>query len=622
MSSISCRIAASSTLLLTATLQAAEPAGAGLEPVVVTATRTEQPLDKTLAATTVIDRAEIERRQTQSVQDLLRGVPGISLSSNGGLGKATDILLRGTEPGHTLVLIDGIRAGSATTGSQAIQDLPVDQIDHIEIVRGPRSSLYGSEALGGVIHIFTRKGGKGLKPHLIVGAGSHSAYRVAGGVSGGDDKAWFNLSGARLESRGFNTCRGQPFSLGGGGCFTEEPDPDGYRNDSGSARLGYRFASGLQLEGNLLHAEGHNKFDGTVFAGNHGPFVQQALGGNLRYSPLSFWDLSLRAGRTLDESTQYWNRQYVSRFNTQRVSATWQNDFHLATGHLLSAGLDFYNDQVDSSSDYSVKSRSNKAGFLQYQLTFGGLDAVLGARVDDNEQFGVHPTGNVAVGYTWENGMRLTGSWGNAFRAPTFNQLYYPYYGTSDLRPEISESWEASLSGKHVGVNWSIHGYYTEITNLISTSYDTIICQGRFFCAQNVDQAEILGLEATAMTRLLGFDLAATFSASDPRDPITDHVLFRRSQVQFRFDLDRDLGPVRAGATVAGEDRRFDDPANRQRLPGNVTVDLRLASQPYRGFSLEGRVANLLDSHYETARFFQQDGRNFFVTLRYAPDSL
>ncbi|NJD08868.1 MAG: TonB-dependent receptor [Methylococcaceae bacterium] len=614
------RLAAGAPLLFTASLQATE-IPTPLEPVVITATRTEQPLDKTLAATTVIDRAEIEKRQAQSVQDLLRGVPGISISTNGGLGKVSDILIRGTEPGHTLVLIDGIRAGSATTGSQAIQDLPVDQIDHIEIVRGPRSSLYGSEALGGVIHIFTRKGGKGLKPYVSVGAGSHSAYRVAGGVSGGDDKAWYNLSGARLETRGFNTCRGRPFELGGGGCYTVEPDPDGYRNDSGSARLGYRFDNGLQLEGNLLHAEGHNKFDGSVLAGNHGPFVQQALGGNARYSPFAFWDMSLRAGRTLDESTQYWNRQYVSRFNTQRVSATWQNDFHLAEGHLLSAGLDFYNDQVNSSVEYSVKSRNNKAGFLQYQLSLGGFDAVLGTRVDDNEQFGVHTTGNVALGYTWENGMRLSGSWGNAFRAPTFNQLYYPNYGTPTLKPETSESWEAGLSGKHFGVSWAVNGYYTEIGNLISSTFDSSLCPAPFyFCAQNVNQAEILGVEATASTRLLGFDLAATFTASDPRDPLTDTVLFRRSQVQFRFDVDRSVGPVRAGATVYGEDRRFDDPANQNRLPGFVTVDLRLATEPYRGLSLEGRLANLLDQHYETARFFQQDGRNFFITLRYAPD--
>ncbi|MGX2039365.1 TonB-dependent vitamin B12 receptor [Methylocaldum sp. MU1018] len=590
-----------------------------LDTITVTATRTERSAEESLASVTVIDRDEIERRQAQSVQDVLRGVPGLSVTNNGGLGKNTSVHLRGTESGHVLVLIDGVRAGSATNGAMAFQDIPVDQIERIEIVRGPRSSLYGSEAIGGVIQIFTRKGREGFKPYLSFGAGSHSMYKAAGGVSGGDDRAWYSLNGSRLETRGFNSCAGRPFSLGGGGCFTRQPDHDGYRNTSGSARAGYRFANGLEIEGNLLHAEGDNEFDGSFQ--NRSTFVQQMLGGSLKYSPAEFWSTTLRAGRTLDESDNFFDRQFSSSFNTQRVNVTWQNDFALAEGHLFTLGLDYYNDRVDGTTDYAVNSRDDKAGFAQYQLTLGGFDAVAGVRVDDNEQFGVQPTGNVALGYGFENGIRLTGSWGTAFKAPSFNELYFPGFGNPVLDPENSESWEVGVSGRHAGVAWALNGYHTEIDNMIAT-----VCGLANCFAENLNRARILGLEAQASTRLMGFDIAANLSLLDPENlgegASRGKRLPRRAKSMFRFDLDRAVGPARVGTTVYGEGQRFDDVANTQPLAGYVTVDLRASVDLHRGLSLEGRVANLLNKQYQTARFFNQDDLNFFLTLRYAPDVL
>jgi vitamin B12 transporter len=603
-------------------VQAGESEAERLDTVVVTATRTERKASEALASVSVIDRAEIERRQAQSVQDVLRGVPGLSISNDGGLGKNASLFLRGTESDHALVLIDGVRAGSTTLGQAAFQDLPIDQIERIEIVRGPRSSLYGSEAVGGVIQIFTRKGGGGFKPYLSFGAGSHSLYKTSSGISGGDDKAWYSLNGARLETRGFNACDGDA-KESFGGCFAREPDPDGYRNTSGAARAGYRFDNGLEIEGNLLHAEGDNEFDGAFQ--NRSTFVQQLLGGRAQYAPTDFWTLKLRAGRTLDESNSYKDRRFSNRFNTQRVTANWQNDFALAQGHLLTVGLDYYNDQVDSDIGYAVTSRDNKAGFAQYQLNWGGFDAALGARYDDNEQFGSRPTGNFALGYGFDNGVRLSASWGNAFKAPTFNELYYPNFGTPNLAPESSESWELGASGRHFGVAWALNGYRTEIDQMITPVFDLSRCGPPFyFCAQNVDRARILGLEAQASTRLFGFDLASTLSLLDPENQgegkNRGNRLARRSQTQFRFDIDRAVGPARLGATVHGEGRRFDDAANLHRLNGFVTVDLRAAVNIYKGLSLEGRLANLLDEHYETARFYHQDGRNFLLTLRYQPE--
>ncbi|MGH8590960.1 MAG: TonB-dependent receptor domain-containing protein, partial [Gammaproteobacteria bacterium] len=397
-----------------------------LEPIVVTATRTAETVDETLASVTVITREEIERRQATSVQEVLRGVPGLGIANTGGLGKTTSVFLRGTNSDHVLVLIDGLRIGSATQGTAAFEHLPIDQIERIEVVRGPRSSLYGSDAIGGVIQIFTRKGGGPIRPTFSAGGGSHATYKLSGGVSGGGDSGSFNLSASRIDTAGFNTCSSTPSNPGG--CFTFEPDDDGYTNNSGSARFGYRFENGLEIDAHLLHAEGHNEFDQTddppvfsqEFFHNRSEFVQQAVGGKLRFSPASFWDVTVLGGRSLDQLDAINNPASTDVFDTERQSASLQNDITLAPGHLLSVGFDYYNDLVDTTA-FMETSRDNKAGFGQYQGALNSLDWVLGARHDANEQFGGETTGNVALGYTFGEPLRLTAGWGRGFKAPTFN---------------------------------------------------------------------------------------------------------------------------------------------------------------------------------------------------------
>jgi vitamin B12 transporter len=596
---------------------AEEPAE--LEPIIVTATRTAQTADEALASVTVITREEIERRQVQSVQDVLRGVPGLQITNSGGLGKDTSVFLRGTESDHVLVLIDGIRVGSATLSTAQLQLIPIDQIERIEIVRGPRASLYGSEAVGGVIQIFTRKGGGALRPRFSAGGGSHATYHLAGGISGGGDHGWFNLGASRLDTRGFNACSStvaQP-----GGCSTFEPDDDGYSNDAGSARLGYRFENGLDLDARLLQAEGHMEFDGSF--DNQEDFVQQAVSGQIRYSPATFWEVTVLGGRSLDESETFKaGIPGKSVFDTERQSALFQNDFTLAPGHLLTVGFDYYNDLIESSEDFAETSRDNKAGFGQYQGAFDGLDWVLGVRHDDNEQFGGEWTGNVGLGYSFGPPLRLTAGWGRAFKAPSFNDLFFPDFGNPNLDPERSESAELGASGTIGPIGWSINGYYTVLDDLITFRPDPTSSLG--IRAANVDEARILGLEAVATTQVWGWDVAANLSLIDPENRGTNkgNVLPRRAEQMFRLDLDRAFGRFTAGLTVYGEGRRFDDLENTRRLAGYVLVDLRAGVEVYKGLFLEGKVGNLLDKEYETADFFNQDDTNFFVTLRYQPEAL
>ena len=232
-----------------------------LPTVEVTATRTAQSADESLASVSIITREDIEKKQILSVQDALFGIAGIGISNNGGLGKQSDVFMRGTNSNHVLFLVDGVRMGSATAGTTPIQDIPIDQVDHIEIVRGPRSSLYGSDAIGGVIQIFTRKGGGDLKPFISLGGGTYNTYKASAGVSGGGEKGWFNLSAAELYTGGIHPCLGDPVT--GQGCGVTEPGNGGYNNISGSARAGYRFDNGVEIEGNLLQAAGNNRYNGS-----------------------------------------------------------------------------------------------------------------------------------------------------------------------------------------------------------------------------------------------------------------------------------------------------------------------------------------------------------------------
>lgn len=580
----------------------------------ITAHRTAQSNVDSLASVTVIDRAEIERRQAQSVPDALRGVPGLNFSNNGGLGKATSMFLRGTESDHVLVLVDGIRVGSATLGTTSFQDIPIDQVERIEVVRGPRSSLYGADAVGGVIQIFTRKGGGALTPRLSASGGSHGTQDYSAGLSGGGDRGWFNVAASHLETQGFNACDVRSLALGAG-CYVSEPDRDGYRNTGATLRGGYKFSDTLDIEGHYLSGEGNNEYDGSVFAGNSTDFVQDVAGARLNWQALPFWRMSLSGGRSRDLSDNFFEGAFNSTFDNERRSATWQNDFALAAQHRLTLGADWLDDRVDGSVAYPVRSRDNAAGFAQYQGRFGEHDVTLAARHDANQQFGGYTTGSLAWGYRLSPTLRLMASWGSAFKAPTFNELYFPFFGNPDLKPEESDSYELGISGEHAGVAWSLNAYQTKIDQLIG--FDAS------FNPVNVDKARIRGVEAIAGTQLAGWDLAANLSAMDPQNTGHDanrgNQLPRRANLMGRLDADRAIGAWRLGASIYGEGRRYDDLANTQSLGGYMALDLRAAYALHRDWSLEGKLANLLDKDYQTARLFNEDGRNVMFSVRYAP---
>ncbi|HVR80485.1 MAG TPA: TonB-dependent vitamin B12 receptor [Luteimonas sp.] len=585
-----------------------------LDQVVVTATRTAVTVDQSLAAVEVIDHEQITRSQATSLQELLRGRAGINLSNQGGAGKLTTLFLRGSESDHVLVLVDGIRIGSSTSGLAAFQDLPLALIDRIEIVRGPRSSLYGSEAIGGVIQVFTRRDTGAIKPRFALTAGSHDLRQVSVGIGGGSARGWYGIDAAYQRSDGINACNvatPTPWA----GCFiaVPQPDRDGYRNRSLSLRGGVNATDALTFEGHALRAEGHNDYDGDFV--DNSDVVQQVVGGSARWRASDAFNLQLTLGRNVDASDNFLGATPMGYFSTDRDSATLQGDVTLAQDQLLTLGLDWLHDRVDSDTVYDETARGNRAAFAQYQGRFGAQDLQAALRRDDNDQFGSHTTGSAAWGMGFGDGWRVTASYGTAFKAPTFNELYYPFFGNADLRPESSRTWEAGIAYRAARYHWRLDSFSTDVDDLIA--YDASI-----FLPNNIDHARLRGAELGFDSSFAGWRIDASASWLDPRNRsgyYEGNLLPRRARQNARLDLDRSFGNFRIGLTGIADGARFDDLANTRRLGGYATLDVRAEYTLTPDWSLQARLANVFDRSYETAAFYNQPGRELLLTLRYAP---
>lgn len=583
-----------------------------LDQIVVTATRTPQALADTLASTTVIDRERIDRLQPASLPELLRGTTGLTFANNGGPGKQTSVFLRGASGSQVLVLVDGVRVGSASAGLVAFQDIPVDQIERIEIVRGPFSSLYGSEALGGVIQIFTRRPEGAFTPHASVALGSFDTRRASAGVAGKQGNGWYSINAAHERTEGFDACRGAGFPVFAG-CFTEEPDKDGYENNSVTVQGGYKFGEAWDAEARVLRAQGQTEFDGSFT--NQSNVVQQVAGARLRYAPSEKIAVTFNAGRSVDESDDYKDGEFSSRFDTHRDLASLQADIGAGSG-LISLGFDWQRDAVDSNTEFDQTRRINRGVFGQWQGDFGKQSFQASVRRDDNAQFGGETTGSLRYGFSFTEGLKLVASYGTAYRAPTFNDLYYPGFNNPDLLPETSRTVELGLRGTHATGNWSVSAFQTRAEDLIT--FDAVSS-----LPANVDRARIRGAEVTLDFSVAGWDVLGTATWLDPRNDSRgfnqDNFLPRRARQSGRVDVDRSFGAFSLGGSVYAEGERYDDLSNRTRLPGYSLVDLRVGYALSDDWAIQLNAGNVFDREYETAAYFNQPGRNYTLSLRFQP---
>lgn len=610
--------------------------------MLVTASREPQSLDQVLWSSDILTHQDIEASQSLSVEDLLAQLPGVQIDNTGGLGKQTSLFVRGMNADQTLLLVNGVRVGSATNGLPPIELIPVDQIQRIEVVRGPLSTLYGSDAMGGVIQIFTRDGARrGFSVDASASGGTYSTFDESLSAHAGFGRVWLDASGEALHTAGFEACSAPPGS-GPGDCFGGPPDHDGYLNRSGSFTAGIRLAPGWTASANSFLTSGHTDYDGSYSDSTQ--FLERVTSAHLDGKFAQDWSIHVTGGRDVDDANDFLAAAPVDRYETRRDTASLQVDGHIVRALSLVAGSDWEGERIGATQisggfvspvGFARTTRNTTGSFLELHGSTGRVTEVVGARYEHNTQFGDHVTYDAGAGWRFARHWRLMATWGTAFHAPTFNDLYYPSYpgfppsSNPNLLPETSRSAEIGVTGDWTTLSWSLHAYQTDVSHLITYAPPD-------YTPYNLAAARIRGLELRGAWRHGAWTLSGQATALDPRDhspaavaaPGTaGNLLPRRAQTSAFMQVHRRLFG-RVGVSLRGrwEGRRYDDLANTVPLGGYFLLDVLADARISRGWSVSGRITNALGRTYYTAAaidspplsaYYNQPGRQFDLTVRY-----
>lgn len=577
---------------------------ATLKETVVAATRTPTRTDELVSDVVVIDRAGIEKSAGRTLPEILSRVPGVQFSSNGGLGKNSSLSIRGTESRHTILLIDGVRYGSATTGAPAWDNIPVDMIERIEILKGPASALYGSEAVGGVVQIFLRKGVKGFSPYGAVTLGSEKYRQLAAGFSGGTSDVSYILGVQKTREAGFSATNSRvPFN-------SFNPDRDGFDQDALNASVSYQLNSAWTLDAGLLYADNVSHTDDglnrdTRYAGRTS-VARTGVEGRL----LPGWKTQLRYSQSVDSSKAIEAAPFLfpSLFKTTQNQWTWQNDVDTPIGVAV-VGVEHLTQQVDSTTKYTVTQRDVSSYFAGLNGSAGRHSWQVNARHDQNSQFGGSNTGFAGYGFSITPAWRVTASYGTSFVAPSFNQLYFPGFGNPALQPERGRNTDMGIAWSDAGHTVKLVHFDNKIRGFITSTTTPV----------NVPRARIDGWTLAYDGSFGALTLRASVDVLDPRNEITGKRLPRRSASQVRLGADYGAGVWTVGGSVLRAGGRFDDTANLKPVDGYTTADVYADYALNKDWKLQTRVNNLTNRQYETVLGYNQPGRGVFVTLRYQP---
>lgn len=595
-----------------AQVQGLAPAGApmALSPVVVTAARSPTRIDQTLAETTVIDRREIEASTGRTLSELLARQPGLQSWGNGGLGKVSSVSIRGLEARHVLLLVDGVRLGSATLGTPSWDNLPLEAIDRIEIVRGPLAALYGSDAVGGVVQVFTRRGQDGLRPDASVTLGSHEDRRVSAGLRGRQGALDGALQVASIRREGVSVSNPRaPF-----GNFNGDVDP--FDQDTFSASAGLALPGAWRAQAQWLNSRGTSAYDDGLGADARAGLLNRSGSLQLAGPVLGSWNTRVMLARSEDS---FDTLASASRFatlgatRTEQTQWTWENTVGTPAGQLLLVAERLEQDVSRPGSPYTVSDR-------RVDALAAGLNGQRGAhhwqgalRRDRNSQFGSPSTGSLAYGYDVTPAVRIGASAATSFVAPSFNQLYFPGFGSPTLQPEEGRHREASIRWAEAGQQVRASAFQNRIRGYIPSGPLPV----------NVPRARMDGLSLSWDGRIGPWVLAASAEKLEPFNDTAGSANFgkwlpRRATESARLSADREAsGGWRYGAAVQKVGQRFEDAANTTPLAGFTRLDLRVDRSLSSGWSLGLALNNATDRRYETSLGYDQPGREAFVTLRW-----
>jgi vitamin B12 transporter len=585
------------------------PGTATLEPVIVTASRGPQAAEDLVADVTLIDPDEIARSGMDSLIQLLQRQPGVEIEQNGGPGATSGIFLRGANATQTLVLIDGMRVASATSGITALEAIPLDQIERIEILRGPASSLYGADAIGGVIQVFTRRGARGLHANVSLGLGTGATDAESAGLSGSSAIARGALQVSTRHSDGFN-------AIDNPANFSYVPGrDDGYRDASITANGEITWSAGHALTLQFFRSHLDAQFDGAETYNDRTLTTLTSWQAASRDHLAPWWTSSLSAGVGGDRSVSKTGFG-DSPFETRQRQYAWQNDFTLPAGSLTVAA-ERREEHVDSDPAFAVDSRGTNSVTAIWRRVSGATAMQANLRRDQSSQFGGRTTGALAWGYRIAPIWRVTASAGTAFRAPTFNDLYYPGYSNPALRPETARNVEAGIhAAGHVGdVGWEGQAvaYDNRVRDLI-----VFQCDANFVCRpDNVSDATLKGMTLGGDVHWRDASAHASIDLQSPTDAATGHLLPRRARRHATFSLSAPAGPARLTLEWIGSSARFDDAANTVRIGGYGIVNLGVEWPLSHGVTLFVRGDNLLDRNYALVADYATGGARIFAGARW-----
>lgn len=581
-----------------------------LDSVVVTSTRLQTSSTALISDMVVIDRTTIEQFSSRTLSELLARMAGVQISSNGGFGKNSGVSIRGTESRHAVLLVDGMRYGSATTGGPNWDNIPIEMIERIEVLKGPASALYGSEAVGGVVQIFTRKSEAGFMPNASATVGANAYAQLTAGLTGGENNVSYALGWQRTHDKGFSATNfNEPF-----GSFN--PDRDGFNQTALHASVGWQLAPNWRIDAKTLYSRSVNRFDDGADIGanadtrahSKSAVMNLALEGRL-FQP---WETRLNISSSKDHYLQLASSSpytdIPSRFDTKQDQITWQNNFVTSYGKVI-AGLENLKQAVDSTTNFDVTQRTIRSVFVGLHGAFGNHYWQANLRRDDNSQFGGSTTGFAGYGYQLTPKWRANISYGTSFVAPSFNQLYYPYYGNPNLQPERGRNTDVSLAYSNAGQDIKLVYFDNKIRGFISA--DAI--------AANIAQTRIKGGTLSYKGNFGPLKLHGSLDKFSPQNVLTGKQLALRADRQLILGVDYVIGALKLGASLLAVGERFENAANTLRMGGYSTVDLYADYAFYKAWSIQTKLVNAADKRYETIRGYNQAGRGIFVTLRFTP---
>ncbi|MES2365716.1 MAG: TonB-dependent receptor [Pseudomonadota bacterium] len=603
------RFVLSAFALAIASTTHADPATYALGDIVVTATRTPIPAKEVIGDLTIISQTQIRNAGQTTLVQLLQEQPGLEITQSGGVGTASGIYIRGANANQTLVLVDGLRVGSATLGTTPLENISLDQVDHIEILRGPASSLYGADAIGGVIQIFTKQGKGAPRMSAALGLGSYGTVNGRVGYSGQAGATRFSLGAGYDKTNG-------GFSAARPGTYGYVPDDDGDRKRNASLSLEHAIDAGNSIGLSGFYNHDRVEYDNGT-ANDYAINQVNGLSAYWKGHLAGGWQSRILIGQGENLTNNFSNGVSNGRFDTRQTQYQWQNDFTVPLG-IVTASLERNEQKVDSTQVFTHTSRSVNAVQVGYVARIGqhGLQASL--RHDNYSDFGGYTSGTVGYAYSINPVWKITTTAGTAFKAPTFNDMYYPnigfYAGNPNLQPEQSRQADVGVR-YHEDVNqFGVTAFQNRVRDLIT--YDTSVFPNTM---SNIAEARIRGVEFTGATELAGLKIKASFDWQNPQDHATGNVLVYRAQRHGTLDLSKVFGDLELGTQVIASGKRYINASNTQSLGGYALVNLRARYRLAPAWSVLARVNNALDKDYQLVNGYNTPGLNAFVGVEYNP---